>query len=177
MPRKPSEYVTVSDVIQDYVPDIQESSPMRLAKFLKHVAEVLPESFVGRHYAAKVAFAMQKSPKADSDRVKIDLPRILSNTKNRLQKDFGMTLVVDKFEGIRATHSVDDIARTEHRRKRMRVVSAINGFEVVDNLVEVDEVRNPDLREEIVKAKKAQEFLAKFKKTVPLLPPGSKDRP
>lgn len=165
---------TVADIVRTYIPASTDSPPKRLADFLKHVASALPETFVERKYAAKVAFAMPKTPKEDADCVKDKLPTILGNVRNRLQKDHGMTLVIDRCEGIRATFSNEDIVRTEHRRKRHRVVSAINSFETVDGLVEADKVKSQKLRDELNRARESMKLLQSFKTSVPLLPPGSK---
>lgn len=160
----------VSDVLKEHNTDVQATPAERLARFLDHVAQELPERFVDKRIAAKIAFAQKRLPGEDSDYVKKRLPSAMQGAKRILNKKYKRDLFCDKVEGIRATTGDEDVVKTTHRVKRRRIVSAINSYETTDGLVDQRNVSGA-LKSELQKARKAQRALDTFKNEVPQLPP------
>lgn len=165
----------VNDVLKAHNTDVQATPAERLAKFLDHVATELPKRFVSKRVAAKIAFAQKRLPGEDSDFVKKMLPAAVQGAKRILNQRYSRDLFTDKVEGIRATTDDEDVAKTTHRAKRRRIVSAINSYETTDNLIDQRKLSGA-VKAEIAKARRAHKSLAAFKEEVPLLKPAKPDQ-
>jgi hypothetical protein len=163
---------SVMDLVKNFTPDPNVSPATRLCRFLKLVADKLPETYVDRRIAARIAFLQARTPGEDSDWVKKKLSNVVGRAKKLLKRDHQMGFDYDFVEGIRATVDSDDTTRTERRRAKNRVVSAINTLEEVDSIIDVRSMKDKDLRNEVTQERRAQKMLEEYKKNVILLPPG-----
>ena len=161
----------VSDILKIFKPDVDDSAPRRLARFLDVVADKLPGTYVPRNVAAKIAFALSKTPSVDSKDVK-RLRNIVHRTNEILIEDFNRELRTDKVDGIRAIHSETDRVLGPARAKRTGLDSRQKSYEDCLSRVDLDKIPDPVVRKEAEnQIKSATKYLSPFRQNIPLLPP------
>jgi len=164
---------SVADLLKHFTVDATVSAPRRLAEFLDEAARVLPRRFVDRRVAARIAFALPRTPSEGSEDVK-RLGQLAGRTKEVLLKEYRRTFITDRVDGYRASVDDTDMVVTGHRRARSRVVSSIKSLVAIDSAIDIQKVKG-GAKDELARARKAQAQLESYQKSVPLLPPAKEE--
>jgi len=121
----------------------------RAAQFLDWAARNMPSRFVPYVWITRYAYLKPKTPRLDSDDVNTLRKRRMDSIKKILWNEFHRRTVTsprDQEPGMRATTDSDDLAGTDYLRRTRRVASGAKAAAETREKIDLDEMRNKDLK-------------------------------
>lgn len=144
----------------------------RGAKFLYDFMQALPMRFVSKGVCAKISLGLSKVPAADA----IDMQRfnsIRGGINKKLMK-LGHEIVSDPVDGLRCSVDMEDLAKTNRRKKLRRVNLANESFKATDALIDASKIKDPELKKELTASRRAMSLLDGALSSLPQLPSAEK---
>jgi hypothetical protein len=133
----------------DYKPDVEMDECQRAAHYMHWCAQQLPKRFIPFRYIVRMATASPRTPREDSDVVKNFRRNRMARVKKILVREYGCAWDPLPGVGVRATVDDTDTASTALEAKARRITSAFKGYDTIWDIVDVDKIRLPGVRERI----------------------------
>lgn len=162
---------TVAAKLAGYVPDVNQSATRRLAELLRFLAKEIPSAFIEVQPAAKIAFALSKTPAAGSEYCGKKFQAVKRGANTILRRETGDYIVAVRYLGIRMTFDDDDKLKYPFRAARAKLEGVYGQMVEISSNIEASGL-SPENRKEFSKINKALPLIEDFCSRVALLPKG-----